>query len=179
MKNSFFKIFFLLSIVFGFFSSFVSAESLSSLNTIRLVEIKAEYYPNETYYLGYSENPDHSISSIFYENNANQKRFFTFSELSNDVPIIQTTSGGTVYDLVRLMVRESSEHGHYDVSMSYMRNGLFKNRKTAGFKLEFNHHRQVYELKDSKTNQLMTRTYVTTNFWCSKAVGIAEIISLR
>lgn len=156
-----------------------AATDPSKLNAIRLLEIKAEYYPGETYYLGYAENPDHSINSVFYENNEKVRKFFSFKDLSREIPIIQTTSGGTVYDLVRISVVSSKIKGKYNVSMSYMRNGLFKNRRSSEFTIVYNARRQVYELKDADGEELINRSYVTTNYWGSLAVGIANIQSSK
>lgn len=149
-----------------------------SLPSIRLIEIKAEYYPGETYYLGYAENDDHSINSVFYENHEHQKRYFSFQQLKKDIAIIQTTSGGTVYDLVRMNIVRGEESNTYIVTMSYMRNGLFKTRKEVEFLIRYNKRRSVYELVNSD-EQLITRAYVTTNYWGSIAVGINKITTSR
>lgn len=151
----------------------------SKLPAIRLLEIKAEYYPGETYYLGYAENPDHTINSVYYENHEHIRKFYSFKDLSRNVPIIQTTSGGTVYDLVRVSIVQGKDKGMYLVEMSYMKNGLFKNRKTAEFTIVFNPQRQVYELKDADAEGLINRSYVTTNYWGKLAVGIDNIRSSK
>lgn len=160
-------------------SNALTVTDASKLPAIRLLEIKAEYYPGETYYLGYAENPDHSINSVFYENNEHTKKFYSFKDLSKNVPLIQTTSGGTVYDLVRISINASKVKGNYNVEMSYMKNGLFKNRKTTYFTIVYNSQRQVYELKDGQADGLINRTYVTTNYWGSLAVGIESINSSK
>ncbi len=178
MKNMFYTFLLLISSIAG--ANYANAgDPRALLNPVRLIEIKAEYYPGETYYLGYAENEDHTINSIFYENNEHVKRFYSFKDLNQDVAIIQTTSGNTVYDLVRINVRPAKVKNSYKVEMSYMKNGLFKNRKTVGFSIVFNKQRQVYELIDSDSGELINRSYVTTNYWGSLAVGISSINSSK
>ncbi len=163
------------------FSSFTAMADASgsvdprTLPAIRLIEIQAEYYPGEVYYLGYAENPDHTIHSIFYENDKHERRFYTFKQLDQYVTIIKSTKGETVYDLVRLMVRPGEVKGTYDATLRYMKNGLFKNSGYAEFSMIYNSRRQIYELIGDDADHLINRAFVTTNYWGSMAVGIDEI----
>jgi len=173
---SFFKTTILLTAFVGFLSAHAEIDPRSLLNQINLIEVRAEYYPNDTYYLGYAENADHSLNSIFYETNSHQKTYYSISDLSDEVPIIQTTSGGKVYDLVRLQGQIGDEVGAYNITMRYMKNGLFKNTKPLNFSLEYNSSRQVFEVKKAETGEIINRIYATTNFWGKRAVGIDKII---
>lgn len=155
--------------------SFASAQE----KPVYLIEIKAEYYPNEVYHLGYIENPDHTINSFFYENNEKVKRYYSHQDLRDDVAIIKTTSGNTVYELVRVQAEPRKGGKTYDITMSYMRNGLFKNRRSVDFTLIYNPSRQVYEVYDEENEEFISRVFVETNYWGKKAVGIARINSYK
>ena len=156
-------------------SSSAFADVNQKLPSFRMIEIKAEYYPGETYYLGYAENPDHSINSIFYEDNKQHRKFYSFADLTKDVAIIQNEVDGSIYDLVRMNSQVGDESGTYKVTISYMKNGLFRNRSTVHFNVAYNPQRQLYEAKDARNGQLVNRANAITNFWGSRAVGISEI----
>ena len=176
MKNVLLKWMLVLPMLIGATSINVYAGSRLQLPAVRLIEIKADYYPDETYYLGYAENPDHTINSIFYENHEHVRKFYSFKDLNNEVAIIQTTSGGTVYDLLRMKAKPLDESGNYEVTLSYMKNGLFRNRRSIEFDLIYNTQPQVYEVLDPISNQRISRALATTNYWGNIAVGIDRVI---
>ena len=182
MKTPFLKLLLLVSVLIGSVQAYAGDPRLL-LPQQNIIEITAEYYPNEAFYLGYAENPDHTINSIFYNNGEGVKKFFSFQDLSSEVAIIQMTtkdSNGNVkssYDLVRISVAPGEKTGDYAVTMSYMTNGVFKHRAYMNYTLRYNAHRTLFELLDPETEKLITSAYAKTNYWGSKAVGIDSIVS--
>lgn len=169
------QLFLSLGLFLAFFAS--TANAATDKEVVQVVEINAEYYPKEKFHLGLELNSDHSVNRVYYENNENQKRFYTLEDLSRRVVLMNTEDDGKVYNLVYLSV-VPGKTGEYKFLISYMKNGLLKNMTaTALFELHFNKSRGEYDLIDTRTGRVIERALVKTNYWFGKAVGIAEVIT--
>lgn len=186
MKNALTMMLLTLSTFAGASSAFavcsmeeMNKDPRSKLPAINLMNITADYYPNEVYHLGYAKNSDGSINSIYYENELGCRKYYSFEILSGQIPIIQTVDGKTTYDLVRVHIEPGDQKGEYEVTMSYMTNGLFRNRDEVEFKLVYSPVKKVYEVLNDDDVRL-TEARATTNFWKigkkKIAVGIYDII---
>ena len=183
MKSAFIPLVFLLSVVGSFSANAQTSQEVtpvdprSELRQVPLVEIKAEYFPREVYHLGYAENPDHSINSVFYENNEHIKRFYSFHELNKFVTLIKNTTFGIEYDLVKLHAEPGDEKGTFDISMKYMTNGIFRTMEIMKFILIHNTATNTYVLKDKNALHEVRNIFVTTRYFKKTAIGIDQIIS--
>jgi hypothetical protein len=182
MKSVYFTLLMFFSVTVGISRSFAECsmdemkkDPRSTLPVFELIDITADYYPNEVYHLGYTTNADRSINSIYYENGDHCRRYFSFHDLAGEIPIIQTTKGDTTYDLVRVHAEPSDAKDEYEVSMSYMTNGLFRNRDHIYFNLAYSSKKSSYQIVDVNTGKQLTVANATTNYWGSKAVGIKNI----
>jgi hypothetical protein len=173
MKLTFSKIRMVLVMLFSVSSAFADGNPEQSLRPVRLIEIKAEYYPNETYYLGYYEKADHSFDGFFFEGNDHQYINYSTSEIMKGVSIIQTTYKDKVYDLVRAKLIAEQFLENYTIKLSYLHNGLTNSRYFIEMRLVYNPSRNQYELQNEKG--LVSRAYVTTNYWGKIPVGIDQI----
>ena len=177
MNLTFSKIRMIVAMLLATSSAFADGNPEQSLQPVRLIEMKAEYYPEDTYHLGYYEKKDHSIDSFFYEGNDHSKINFSFNEIQAGVAIIQTTHGETVYDLVRAKMTKKPGEERYSVKLSYLRNGVTNSRRYIEIELYFIKSRNQYELGNEYG--VVSRAYVTTNYWGNIAVGIESIITQK
>ena len=152
----------------------MQSDPRSQLSSSNLIDITADYYPNDLYHLGYVSNSDGSINGIYYENEKGCRRYFNFHDLAGQLPIIQTTSGKTTYDLVRVHIESGDHKSEYEVTLSYMTNGLFKHRSKARCNLVVLKNNS-FIVVDPENRGHLTKAHATTNFWGSKAVGIDDI----
>jgi hypothetical protein len=175
MKLTFSKIRMVVAMLLATSSAFADGNPEQSLRPVRLIEVKAQYYPGETYYLGYYEKADHSFDGFFYEGNDHRYINFSTGEMMSGVAIIQAQSGDKVYDLVKAKLLADQFIEKYSVKLSYLHNGLTGKRYFIEMKLVFNPSTSQYELQDDQG--VVKTAYVTTNFWGRIAVGIDQIIT--
>lgn len=148
--------------------------ALGSLHPVRLIEITSDYYPGEKYYLGYMESDDHSIAQFFYEENSGKMNYYTWEQMNaGDIPIIQTSYNGTVYDLVRVTLNQNLNENSYFVELSYMKNAITGSRRINTLKLAYQPQKNNYELLyGNKFEDLVTQARAITNYIGSIPVGI-------
>jgi hypothetical protein len=175
MKLTFSKIRMIVAMLLATSSAFADGNPEQSLRPVRLIEVKAEYYPGETYYLGYYEKQDHSFDGFFYEGNDHQYINFSTGEMINGVAIIQAQNGDKIYDLVKAKLLADQFIEKYSVKLSYLHNGLTGKRYFIEMKLVFNPSTLQYELQNDRG--VVKTAYVTTNYWGKIAVGIDQIIT--
>ena len=148
----------------------------SKLPATKLIDITADYYPDQVFKLGYTLNQQNLINSVYYEDEKACRRYFSFKDLSGQVTIITHTDGKTVYNLVQLHAVAADVSNEYLVTMSYMTNGLFKShRSKVFFNLRYNEHLASYELLDAESGKSVFSAYASTNYWLGQAVGINKI----
>lgn len=174
MKLTFSKIRVVMAMLLATSSAFADGNPEQSLRPVRLIEMKAQYYPGETYYLGYYEKEDHSFEGFFYEGNDHKYINFSNSEMTKGVAIIQTQYKDTVYDLVRAKLLSDQLVESYSVKLSYLHNGLSGKRYFIEMRLVFNPVLKKYELQND--DGVVNSAYVTTNFWGKIPVGIDQVI---
>ncbi len=161
---------------FAIFASFL-ASTFAHAGAYRVVEITAEKFPGEHYFLGVIDNRDHQISKIFYENNEGRKRYYDISSLV-DKPVIVQTYAGIDFDIVTLTVVKTNQPGIYNASMRYLYHGSIWRkwvRKNVYFRVVYNSNTQRYEVRDQKM-ELITRAYATNHVIDGHVVGIDKIL---
>jgi len=146
----------------------------SKLQSTKLIDITADYYPGQIFKLGYTVNQEKIINSVYYEDENACRRYFSFKDLDGQVTIINHVEGKTVYNLVQIHTQVADVSNEYLVTMTYMTNGLFKNKSKVNFNLRYNEHVSTYQLLDT-SGKPVSQAYASTNFWGSKAVGIHQI----
>jgi hypothetical protein len=148
------------------------------LHPVRLVEITSDYYPGEKYYLGYMESEDHSIAQFFYEENNGKIIYYSWEQMNaGDIPIIQTSYNGIVYDLVRVTLNQSLNENAFQVELNYLKNAITGSRRINTLKLAFNPQKNNYELLYGlKVEEPITQARAITNFIGSIPVGIDYVI---
>lgn len=158
------------------FASFFAASSAHAA-AYRVVEITAEKFPGEHYFLGVIDNMDHQISKIYYENNEGGKRYYDIASLV-DKPVIVQSYVGIDFDIVTLTVNKTNQPGVYNASMRYLYHGsIWKKwvRKNVYFQVVYNPNTQQYEVRDQKS-ELITRAYATNHVIDGDVVGIDKIL---
>ena len=149
-----------------------------ALHPVRLVEITSDFYKGETYYLGYMESADHAIQKFFYEDEKHVITYYTWQQvMTGDIPIIQTTYNGTVYDLVRVSLDQNLGEKSYQIYLSYLKNAITGGRRVNTLKLAYNPQINNYEiLYGLKVEEPVTKALAVTNYVGSIPVGIDYVV---
>jgi hypothetical protein len=144
-----------------------------TLRPVTLIEITSAYYPGETFKLGYLESENHSIQKFFYDDNGKKTTYYTWEQMNGQVPIIQTTNNGIVYDLLRVSIDQNLDERSYDITLSYLKNAITGSRRIIYLKLAYTPEKSNYELFYGRVPQdLVKRAHAVINYIGGIAVGV-------
>ena len=158
-----------------------SAITSLSAQAEKLVTVTAELYPTESYGLGMNVDSNNQIQSIYFQDDYSDdssKRMNVFSldmMRKGDQVLMQTKEGRKVVTMTVSVTSPTAAN----VTLNYLSNGLWKSWGHIQFKL-YQDANGRYVVVDQRKKAMINSAMVQTNYWGSKAVGIAEIeTSLR
>ena len=148
-----------------------------TLHPVPLIEITSEYYPGEKFILGYLEAEDHSIQKFYYDDNGKTITYYSWEQMNGEVPIIQTSYNGRVYDLVRVTLEKNLNDQTFDITLSYLKNALTGTRRINQLKLAYTPSKSIYELFFGDIPEdLVKYAKAYINYIGGIAVGINNVI---
>lgn len=169
----------LLCVGSALFSPNALADGVSYQTATPFIPFTVDATPGEEYHLGYLLDASSTIVGVYYEDTfatdpANRFKTFSIASAESGVVLLQKTSGSSTYDLLKLQIALQSDKT-VNLTLDYLKNGLFGNRDSVVFGVRFNAQSALFEAFDLAGKKKILNAEAFVKYLGSQQVGIDHI----